>query len=61
MTRRPANVSLDDLRRAIKAAGEDHVVEVLPSGVIRIVPKNLAERLTNDDGEPIGLPEGVVM
>lgn len=38
MSRRPARFTQADVRRALKAAGSERAVEILPDGAIRLVP-----------------------
>jgi len=38
MSRRPARITQAEIARALRAAGPERVVEVLPDGTIRIVP-----------------------
>lgn len=38
MSRRPALVTQADIARALRAAGDERAVEILPDGTIRIVP-----------------------
>lgn len=38
MSRRPARFTETDIRKAVKAAAGKMAVEMLPSGVIRLVP-----------------------
>src|SRR4051812_10888782 len=68
MSRRPARVTQADVARAIRAAdqcGSGRVVEIMPDGIIRIVPAELGRPLdvtpkleaagwpALDDGKPI--------
>ena len=38
MTRRPCRLTQAEIARARRAAGPDRIVEILPSGTIRLVP-----------------------